>query len=168
MKHGIVDINRYKPIMTPVLVARKSTADTRGLPMPAEEGGSVLTIDELAEYLKTWKSTLCKLAQVASIPGQKVGKHWRFHKDAVDEWLRQRGPFAPLRKRNTETYPNSPLPGHRDCSRTSWATADGTSRLWASRCTIPKYLAHELTRRCAWERGATGRRGRLPPQEPRR
>mgnify|MGYP000999267788 CR=1 FL=1 len=42
--------------------------------MPAEQRSSVLTIDELAEYLKTSKSTLYKLAQEGSIPGQKVGK----------------------------------------------------------------------------------------------
>lgn len=63
--------------------------------MPAEPGSSVFTIDELAAYLKISKSTLYKLAQEGSIPSQKVGKHWRFHKDAVDEWLRQRGPIAP-------------------------------------------------------------------------
>jgi excisionase family DNA binding protein len=66
--------------------------------MPADQRSSVLTIDELAEYLKISKSTLYKLAQEGSIPGQKVGKHWRFHKDAVDEWLRQRGPIAPSTK----------------------------------------------------------------------
>jgi excisionase family DNA binding protein len=70
--------------------------------MPTDLTSSVLTIDELAGYLKISKSTLYKLAQEASIPGQKVGKHWRFHKGAVDEWLRQRGPTA------TPPKPNSP------------------------------------------------------------
>ena len=68
--------------------------------MPADRGSSVLTIDELAEYLKISKSTLYKLAQEGSVPGQKVGKHWRFHKDAVDEWLRQRGPVSSPRNSN--------------------------------------------------------------------
>jgi excisionase family DNA binding protein len=71
--------------------------------MRAEPGSSVLTIDELAEYLKISKSTPYKLAQEGSIPSQKVGKHWRFHKDAVDEWLRQRGPIARPPKRHAET-----------------------------------------------------------------
>ncbi len=48
---------------------------------------AVLTIDELAEYLKIAKSTLYKLAQEGRIPGQKVGKHWRFSKAAIDRWL---------------------------------------------------------------------------------
>ncbi|NLY02136.1 MAG: helix-turn-helix domain-containing protein [Rhodopirellula sp.] len=71
--------------------------------MPAESGSTVFTIDELAEYLKISKSTLYKLAQEGSIPSQKVGKHWRFHKDAIDEWLRQRGPIAPPPKSDSET-----------------------------------------------------------------
>ena len=64
--------------------------------MPADRGSSVLTIDELAEYLKISKSTLYKLAQEGSIPSQKVGKHWRFHKDAVDEWLRFKAGESPV------------------------------------------------------------------------
>ena len=48
----------------------------------------VMTIDELAAYLQVAKSTLYKLAQEGKVPGQKVGKHWRFHRDAIDEWLR--------------------------------------------------------------------------------
>lgn len=47
-----------------------------------------MTIDELATYLKIAKSTLYKLAQEGKVPGQKVGKHWRFSRQAIDEWLR--------------------------------------------------------------------------------
>ncbi|HRI88381.1 MAG TPA: helix-turn-helix domain-containing protein [Candidatus Hydrogenedentes bacterium] len=49
----------------------------------------VLTIDELSDYLKIAKSTLYKLAQGGKLPGQKVGKHWRFRKEAVDRWLEE-------------------------------------------------------------------------------
>ena len=48
---------------------------------------SVMTIDELSEYLKVAKSTLYKLAQEGKLPGQKVGRHWRFHKAVIDQWL---------------------------------------------------------------------------------
>jgi excisionase family DNA binding protein len=51
----------------------------------------ILTIEELAEYLKVSKSTLYKLAQEGKVPGQKVGRHWRFRRGAVDLWLDQRG-----------------------------------------------------------------------------
>lgn len=49
----------------------------------------VFTIEELSGYLKIPKSTLYKLVREGSVPCQTVGKHWRFHKDAIDEWLRQ-------------------------------------------------------------------------------
>ena len=51
--------------------------------------GSVFTIDDLVVYLKLSKSTIYKLAQEGTIPGQKVGRHWRFHRDTIDAWLKQ-------------------------------------------------------------------------------
>ena len=54
--------------------------------MPSDSG-DVMTIEELSGYLKVSKSTLYKLAQEGSLPGQKVGKHWRFHRDVIDRWL---------------------------------------------------------------------------------
>ena len=55
----------------------------------ADDPIDVMRLDELADYLKVSKSTLYKLVQRGSLPGQKVGKQWRFHKSAVDDWLRQ-------------------------------------------------------------------------------
>ena len=49
----------------------------------------VLTLEELARYLKIPKSTLYKLVQEGRIPGQKLGKQWRFARRAVDQWLEQ-------------------------------------------------------------------------------
>lgn len=48
---------------------------------------SVLTITELSKYLKISRSTLYKLAQEGKLPAQKVGRHWRFHRQAIDRWL---------------------------------------------------------------------------------
>lgn len=47
----------------------------------------VLTISELAAYLRIPRSTLYKLAQEGKVPGQKVGRHWRFRREAIDRWL---------------------------------------------------------------------------------
>lgn len=46
-----------------------------------------MTLDELAAYLKIPKSTLYKLVQEGRLPGQKLGKQWRFGKSAIDRWL---------------------------------------------------------------------------------
>lgn len=49
----------------------------------------VFTIGELAKYLKISKSTLYKLVREGKIPSQKVGRHWRFRKAAIDRWLEE-------------------------------------------------------------------------------
>jgi excisionase family DNA binding protein len=53
--------------------------------------GDVLTIEDLALYLKISKSTLYKLVREGKIPCQKIGRHWRFHKKTIDSWLRKFG-----------------------------------------------------------------------------
>ena len=47
----------------------------------------VMTIDDLAKYLKISTSTLYKLCAEGKVPGQKVGRHWRFHRTVIDRWL---------------------------------------------------------------------------------
>ena len=49
--------------------------------------GDVLTIEDLSGYLKISKSTLYKLVREGVIPCQKIGRHWRFRKKAIDRWL---------------------------------------------------------------------------------
>ena len=55
-----------------------------------EKAYDVFNIDELADYLKIPKSTLYKLVREGKIPAQKVGRHWRFHKEAIVDWLANR------------------------------------------------------------------------------
>jgi len=47
----------------------------------------VMTVDEVAEYLRIPRSSLYKLAQQGRIPCQKVGRHWRFRREALERWL---------------------------------------------------------------------------------
>ena len=54
-----------------------------------EKTGDVLTIDELSAYLKISKSTLYKIVREGRIPSQKIGRHWRFRKGAIDHWLEE-------------------------------------------------------------------------------
>ncbi len=55
--------------------------------MSFDQSDSVMTLEELASYLKLPKSTVYKLVQDGRIPGQKLGKQWRFGKQAIDDWL---------------------------------------------------------------------------------
>lgn len=49
----------------------------------------VMIITEAAQYLRISSSSLYKLAQEGRIPCQKVGRHWRFRKEAIDHWLEE-------------------------------------------------------------------------------
>ena len=52
-----------------------------------EQSEDIMTIEELSVYLKIPKSTLYKQAQDGKIPGQKIGKQWRFARKAIDRWM---------------------------------------------------------------------------------
>jgi excisionase family DNA binding protein len=60
--------------------------------MAERRGGSaheVLTIRDVAAYLKLPVSTVYRLAERRELPGHKVGRQWRFHKTILDDWFRQ-------------------------------------------------------------------------------
>jgi excisionase family DNA binding protein len=63
------------------------TSSRKGFAM-AKQPDVVMTLREVAGYLKIAMSTAYKLAQESKIPGQKVGRHWRFHRDGIDRWLK--------------------------------------------------------------------------------
>ena len=47
----------------------------------------VMTIQEASDFLRIPLSSLYKLAQQGKIPCQKVGRHWRFHRQALEKWF---------------------------------------------------------------------------------
>jgi len=46
----------------------------------------VLTVTELAEYLRCNRSTIYHLLRSRKIPAFKVGEDWRFNREEIDEW----------------------------------------------------------------------------------
>lgn len=59
-----------------------------------KEPDSIMTISEVSVYLKIPRSTVYKLVQEGKLPGQKVGRHWRFRKETIDRWLDGDSPNA--------------------------------------------------------------------------
>ena len=49
--------------------------------------GSILTIKEVAEYLKVNERTVYRLAGAKKIPAFKVGGTWRFRTADIDAWI---------------------------------------------------------------------------------
>jgi excisionase family DNA binding protein len=48
--------------------------------------GEVFSIKEISACVKIPSSTLSRLAKEKNIPTNKIGRHWRFHKRAIDRW----------------------------------------------------------------------------------
>lgn len=52
--------------------------------------GEILTVMEVARFLRVPKSTVYKLARVGGLPASKIGKHWRFLRRDIHEWMHGR------------------------------------------------------------------------------
>ena len=49
----------------------------------------IMTIKEVAEYLKLNEKTTYRLTSDGKIPAFKVGGSWRFRKADIDRWIKQ-------------------------------------------------------------------------------
>lgn len=50
----------------------------------------IMTIKELAAYLKMAEKTLYRLAANGEVPGFKIGGAWRFRKSEIDAWIKKK------------------------------------------------------------------------------
>jgi excisionase family DNA binding protein len=48
---------------------------------------NLLTIEQVAEYLKVDKFTVYRLVTNKKLPAFKVGSQWRFKQNMIDNWL---------------------------------------------------------------------------------
>lgn len=53
-----------------------------------DERPTIMTVNELAKYLRLHEQTVYKMAKEGRVPAYKVGNRWRFKKDTIDSWLR--------------------------------------------------------------------------------
>ncbi len=56
----------------------------------------IMTLKELAKYLKLAEKTAYRLAAEGKLPGFKVGGSWRFKADDIERWIEEK------KKRDTE------------------------------------------------------------------
>jgi excisionase family DNA binding protein len=49
----------------------------------------LMTVGELADYLRVTEKTIYRLLERGRIPATKVGRQWRFDTTAIDKWLRR-------------------------------------------------------------------------------
>jgi len=50
----------------------------------------LMTIKEVADYLRLSKVTVYKMTRQGKIPALKIGKQWRYNKSEIDTWVKQK------------------------------------------------------------------------------
>src|SRR2546423_11816002 len=67
----------------------EDTLSPTAMATPRSESGDreILTIEDLAAYLRLKPQTIYKWAQGSRIPAAKLGKEWRFRRSIIDRWL---------------------------------------------------------------------------------
>lgn len=63
----------------------------------------ILTLKEVAEYLKVGERTVYRLVQDGRLPGFKVGGTWRFRRDHLDQWIEKHTTTAPDARDHADT-----------------------------------------------------------------
>jgi excisionase family DNA binding protein len=47
----------------------------------------VMTVPELAKYLRLSQAKVYRMAKEGSIPAFQIGRSWRFKKELIDAWI---------------------------------------------------------------------------------
>ena len=75
------------------MLAFPTTHLAKTMPSSAADN-AIMTIGEVADYLKVTERTIYRLAGAKQIPAFKVGGSWRFSKADIDGWIRQQSSTA--------------------------------------------------------------------------
>ena len=65
------------------------------------ENTKIMTLSEMADYLRIAKRSLLRMAQRGDLPATKVASQWRFMRSVVDDWLISRMKALPDRELET-------------------------------------------------------------------
>jgi excisionase family DNA binding protein len=66
----------------------------------------IMTIEDVTQFLRIPVSSAYKLAQAGKIPGIKVGRHWRFHRPTITQWVAGQ---VTLEKKKSDTEPREEI-----------------------------------------------------------
>lgn len=55
----------------------------------SENNENLLTVKEIASYMKINERTIYKLAKEKQIPALKIGGTWRFNRSVIDKWVNE-------------------------------------------------------------------------------
>jgi len=58
-------------------------------PTHSDIATGVLTVREVAEYLRVHQTTIYRLLKEQKLPAFRVGSDWRFNREMIDRWMIQ-------------------------------------------------------------------------------
>ena len=71
---------------------QEQIADEKNRRAGAENSASrpMMTLQEIADYLRVTRSTIHRLLKRNQIPAFRIGRHWRFNVEEIDNWCSSR------------------------------------------------------------------------------
>ena len=73
-----------------MLIPRFSFILSYGIQVKEAMTDEILTLKEVAKYLKLAEKTAYRLAAEGKLPGFKVGGSWRFKREDVEAWIEEK------------------------------------------------------------------------------
>ena len=55
--------------------------------MADKEIHEIMTVDEVAKYLRCHRSSVYRMLKARKIPAWKFGSDWRFSRSAIEKWV---------------------------------------------------------------------------------
>jgi excisionase family DNA binding protein len=65
---------------------RTSSAVRRHTAGEGAAHGTLMTLREVAAYLRVTRSTIHRMLKRNEIPAFRIGRHWRFNLEEIDNW----------------------------------------------------------------------------------
>jgi len=62
------------------------------------DNNEIMTVDDVARYLKLKPQTIYKWAQEGKIPAAKLGREWRFKRSHINAWIEMQFEDSPAVK----------------------------------------------------------------------
>jgi excisionase family DNA binding protein len=57
---------------------------------PLDPNAEIMTVGEVADYLRVSVSTIYREAKRGNLPGFRLGSDWRFVRASLDVWMREK------------------------------------------------------------------------------
>jgi excisionase family DNA binding protein len=57
-----------------------------------ERESRVMTVGEVAKYLRVHQTTIYRLLKTHKLPAFRVGSDWRFNSETIEKWMHQQRP----------------------------------------------------------------------------